>query len=754
MTNSIETPSFPATTPDELSVLTHSHARATKHWRAGVSGKDVCDGYGKGKHFKCDIFPVSDLPTLAATLEALTECPMSFVIRGAPIAGRDLSRILRTKKLSKGNPPGFREVARRWACIDADKILPPEELAGMHLLAPEDCEAAARKALRKLPTELRDVTTVAQLSSSAGIGSNGLSVHFWFWLDRPMNEAELTRWAEAVNDTAGRKLVDPATFRTVQPLYVAHPTFDGVNDPVAKRLFILEGSREEASLPRLTQRADGWLRKLDPLKDPRTQEIHPHIRNATASYFCARGPNDPAHNLLATLRARVDEAIELRGEDKSETIYTDEKLLEYIDSGREFARDRAAQGENIPRGIDGTPKASVDNVRRLLMGSAEWNGVLAYNLRKDCTVLLAPPPFEDSYKGPPRGYPCAYQDVDDMRIVSWLASKHEMQAHPSMVPPAVSVIAHQNAFDPIVDYLNGLEWDGTPRLDTWLIDYLGVEDSHYGRRVAAMWMIAAVARALDPGCKADCVLSIEGEQGKRKSMTLETLAGGLEYFREGIGDIRSKDTWMAMQSAWIIELRELANVSNREAEAVKNFLDRRNDHYRGSYDRRPSDHRRRCIFAATTNQLSYLNDETGARRWWPVRARKTDLDRLRAVRDQLWAEAVARYHAREPWWVEADDPDFVAEQEARFESDSWETTIEAALKSGARSLDVHNAKSSPIPANCQKVTVTQVLEHVFGEPSSRHQPAAQKRVGRVLTRLRWESKSVNGERAWRPRSAA
>lgn len=706
------------------------------------------DDYGRGRRFECLVAPVGSFDDLAGVLAQLLDEPRAFVIRGEPLPGRDLTEILRTKNPRDGEPPGFREVPRRWVMFDCDQALGREAVADLDMLRAEDCVTGIKRLIAQLPVECRQASCFWQLSGSTGF-KPGLRAHLWYWLDRPMGERELTRWAENVNDAAGRRLVDPAVFRTVQPCYTANPVFDvGVSDPVALRSGVVRGA-PELELPKLAERAGAWLRKLDPLRDPRNDNVRDPVMRACASYFCARGADADAGELAVALRRAIDHSCALRG--VTDSKYDSSMIEEHVASGRAFARDKAAAGENLARNQDGTPRSTTANVHAILTSSPEWDGVLGLNLRRGVT-LLVPPPFGEDYAGAAREYPTPWLNVDTLRLVKWLAGEgRSMQADKTAAYDAVDLIARSNPYDPVADYLRGLAWDGEPRLDRWLVDLCGVEDSTYARRVGSMWMVAAVARALEPGCKADCILVLEGAQGRRKSTLLRDLAGGLDYFREGIGDIRERDSLMAVANTWITEIREMAGLSNRAQEQIKSFLDRQNDHYRAPYDRVSEDHPRRFALAATTNLEEYLHDPTGARRWWPVRVTACDLERLDEVRDQLWAEAAARYRAGEPWWVEADDPDFVREQEARYDGDPREELLAEALVKGCVWKDGSLPTEMPVPAippNTEQVTVTQVLWHHWKLRLSDHK-RYDRDIATMLKRLGWTKKKAHGRMVWK-----
>lgn len=724
-----------------LTVLSHSQALATKRFSL-VDGKTHVEAYGKGKFFSGRVVPVNDIVSLATAVHELASDSSSFVVRGEAVG--DLSRIRRTVNAQQGDPAGFREVPRQWVMLDVDGAP-----GAVDLSTPEGCERAAGTALERLPDYVRAAACYWQLSSSAGM-KPGVSVHFWYWLDRPMGQQELTAWADHLADEAGRKVVDPAVFRTVQPNYTADPVFDiGTHDPVAQRCGFREGA-PALSLPdvRAPLQGTAWKKKLSPLYDITNTEVHPHVRSACASFFLSAGPEASDAPLVQAIREAVDYSCSLRG---VATSYSPEKVKEYVASGREYAKRK--QGATLSRDAQGEVRPTPANIRAILVASPEWDGVLGFDERKDRPVFRKEPPFSDGNRGNRTGpAPRDYTDEDDSRIMTWLAETHAVQVTPAQVASVINSIAKEHSFDPVQDYLRGLAWDGEGRVDSWLIDYAGVADTRYTRLVGALWLISAVARALGPGCKVDTMLVLEGPQGAGKSSLLRELAGGLTYFREGIGDIRNVETLKEIRQAWIVEVRELGGFRRAENAAKKSFIDRQNDHFRGSYDRRPTDHLRGCVFAATTNEEDYLHDASGARRYLPVRVGEIDLEALREVRDQLWAEAVYRYNAGEPWHVDADDPDFVAEQRERSfddRDDPWIEKIAAALERGVSS-HLPSPVTERIAPKADTVRLLQVLENVFNLAAPTQ--ADNARVARALRILGWQRGRTSKFATWTRRN--
>lgn len=248
------------------------------------------------------------------------------------------------------------------------------------------------------------------------------------------------------------------------------------------------------------------------------------------------------------------------------------------------------------------------------------------------------------------------KDSDDANLRHYMEVKYNLRSK-QCVQDAMMIIAEENGFHPIKDYFNTLIWDGVERVDTLLVDYFGAEDSPYVRAVTRKFIAACVARILTPGCKYDYVLTIVGGQGVGKSTFFNKL--GKDWFSDTLGNIQSKEAYESLQGAWILELGELAGLKKADAEAVKHFVSKREDRYRVAYGRRTANFPRQCVFAGTTNIQEFLNDPTGNRRWWPVKAgvapsRYNVLTEFESVVDQVWAEGLEIFRAGEPLFLEQD----------------------------------------------------------------------------------------------------
>nr|DAO78578.1 MAG TPA: replicative DNA helicase [Caudoviricetes sp.] len=244
---------------------------------------------------------------------------------------------------------------------------------------------------------------------------------------------------------------------------------------------------------------------------------------------------------------------------------------------------------------------------------------------------------------------------------------------------AVAACASDQAYHPVRDYLNGLTWDGVPRLDTLLIDYLGAEDTPYTRAVTRKSFVAAVARIMTPGRKYDTMLVLVGEQGRYKS-TVFMIMGG-DWFSDSLRTFGDKDSMETIQGTWINEVAEMQALAKAEINAVKMFLSKRSDYYRAAYGRYAIDRPRQCVFFGTSNTKECLTDTTGNRRFWPVdidqQPRKKDVgSELAKERDQLWAEAMAYWKLGEALYLPQDlEKEARTVQEAHREQHPWEGII-------------------------------------------------------------------------------
>jgi len=289
------------------------------------------------------------------------------------------------------------------------------------------------------------------------------------------------------------------------------------------------------------------------------------------------------------------------------------------------------------------------------------------------------------------------------------------------------IVSTWNAFHPVRAYLDGLLWDGQPRLSTWLEDYCSVMPRSDAQRtliraVARKWMIACVARAMEPGCKVDTMLIFEGEQGIGKSTAFRKLAGG-EFYGDTALDFRD-DACRAVQGVWIYELPELASLLRNHPAHAKAFLSSGSDRFRLPHSRIFETVPRSVVFCGTVNHGGYLRDTTGNRRFWIVRCEDAlRTEALGAARDALWAEACVRYHEGCSWHLTREEEVVMAaEHEGRILVDPWEEAIATWTDGRA---------GAPF-------TMSELLEDALQLVKSTRTPAVTTRVSALLESLGYE----------------
>jgi predicted P-loop ATPase len=391
--------------------------------------------------------------------------------------------------------------------------------------------------------------------------------------------------------------------------------------------------------------------------------------------------------------------------------------------------------EHLQRDHKGSPLNNLANAMTAMRYAEELRDCFAFD-----QMLRAPILMKHLPGGSADGLPRPVRDGDVSLVQEWL-QRHELcHLGKDTTHQAVDYRAEEQAFHPVRAYLSSLHWDHKTRLVTWLPDYLGAETSQYSAVIGKLFLIAMVARVLEPGCKADYMLVLEGPQGVRKSTACAILAG--RWYSDSLPDIRSggKDVSQHLNGKWLIEVAEMSALDKAEAAALKAFVTRREERYRPSYGRKEVVEPRQCLFIGTTNKSAYLRDESGGRRFWPVKVGTIDIDALACDRDQLLAEAVHLYQQGERWWPnsEFETMHIQPEQDARYEADAWEQPIGEWLNTWVKDTDPEKPP----------VTILNVARGALFIETPRLGTADQRRIAAILERLTWVGKRSNGVRTW------
>ncbi len=381
---------------------------------------------------------------------------------------------------------------------------------------------------------------------------------------------------------------------------------------------------------------------------------------------------------------------------------------------------------------DAKGKLKSHNVGLILTFDPETRGFIRWN---DVTrkIEVSGGSFEDS-------------KTLDTDVTDWLAREYGIEVADHVVGKRILAVARKSSYDPIKDYLRSVTWDGTPRVDTWLLDYCaavtvdedGEDITQLVKLIGTKFLLSLVKRGLEPGCKVDDVMVLEGAQSIKKSTALRVLGG--EWFTDDKINMSDKDSKLLAARTWVMEFAELASLRKSDIETVKNFLTQERDTLRPPYASSHEEFPRRCVFAGTVNPIAgrgYLSDETGNRRFRPVRCEgQINTDGIRAIRDQLFAEAVARIDAGERWWYDAQEN---AAVEARITDERVETSPTASM---TEEICRWWHSLSPKPGS---VLMSDVVRGVF--PNERHD---ERKIGKALSdagfkRRRYRS---NGKRTY------
>lgn len=338
----------------------------------------------------------------------------------------------------------------------------------------------------------------------------------------------------------------------------------------------------------------------------------------------------------------------------------------------------------------GKPSKTVQNVAIALEHDPALKGRIYRDTFTDRLTGIAPLPWPPRNKG---NQVFIWSDADDAGLRSYIERVLGFRSE-AVIRDAFVLCAENNAINPVETYLNSLTWDGTPRLDTLFIDYLGAEDCPFIRTITRKAMVAAVARAMTERVKFDYMTVVCGPQGVGKSTLFRRL--GKEWFSDSLKTFEGKEAEELIQGKWIVEIAELQAFNRVDVNRIKQFLSKIDDQYREAYGRNVKNQIRRSVFFGTTNDHEYLHDPTGNRRFWPVDARpeyatkKVFRDLTDSEIDQIWAEAVMRWRMGESLYL---TPEMEDEAERRRQEHMVRDPLEGIIESFI---------NKPVPEDWQK----------------------------------------------------
>ena len=350
-----------------------------------------------------------------------------------------------------------------------------------------------------------------------------------------------------------------------------------------------------------------------------------------------------------------------------------------------------------------------------------------------------------------------WENSDDCGLIDYVSRRYQLTGKQALLD-ANDLAMSQNTFHPVREWLSALVWDGTPRLDTMLVDYLGAANNPLTRAMTRKHFTAAVARVMRPGCKYDYILTLIGPQGLGKSTLVKNMGG--EWFDDSLTSIEGKEGMEQVRGKWLIEFGELTNYKKSTSEAYKAFISKQEDSYRPAYGRKVEVYPRQCVFFATTNEPNFLKGDTGNRRFWTVECGADEVtkgvwDQLPLERDQLWAEAVHYYRQGEPLYlpgelehaaqrrqehhneVTADERVGVIEAFIRQEvPETWESMGVKARREyfqngGSGFVEILNTQPR------KTITAVEILAECFGQTIDERTRYRTKEINQILRGFHW-----------------
>jgi hypothetical protein len=375
-------------------------------------------------------------------------------------------------------------------------------------------------------------------------------------------------------------------------------------------------------------------------------------------------------------------------------------------------------------GNHGAPKATAANARGALqaMGLQCSHDVFHDRLIVEGRIL-------NEWVGP-------VTDEIIARLCRMTYEAFKFEPDPKKMQLAVQQLCFENKFNPVVDYLEGLQWDGGERIETWLIKHVGAPDTPFVRAVSRIMLIAAVRRARRPGCKFDEIVVLEGREGMNKSSLIELMAGPENFSDQSILAADDRKQQEQMAGVWLYEIADLTGIRGAEVEKIKAFASRQEDRCRPAYGHFLKHQKRQGILIATTNDANFLQSQTGNRRWWPVPVTKAcDLKALAADRPQLWAEAAkleaegASNRLPKELWDAAGQ-----EQEKRRLAHPWEDIL-ATVK--GEKFAIPGAEEHE-----ERILSTRLLTEKLKLEPSQQNGSNGKTVKQIMLRLGWSYKAA------------
>ncbi len=637
---------------DTLTILRHQSNLLAKTWRAD----GTVAAYDQAKFFTPTLVQLADIADLSAQLTGLQADPHACVIRGvylgddhATDAGLapENGRVRRLLEL-------FDDTPHHWVLVEVDDFQ-PLTADPVHDPVPAIDEYIATC----LPECFQGAAYHWQLSNSAGHATKGgvLKVHIWFWLATTYTSAQLKAWVKA-----NALQLDDSVLNPVQVHYTAAPVFDaGVVDPVPVRSGFVPGLLDDAVALVIDQATLDQALALRPRQRGDLVAVDDPVANLLIEQGRVLGESRDG-GLIITCPWEDEHTHDTTGTDS--TVWfpagtngydrghfkclhahcADRLDIEFFQAVG-YQEDTLAGFDVVPTTQpDGTPAplpppAYERDNKGAILATVE-NVALACRRPDECGVHLG----YDSFQGAimladAPGEWRSFRDVDYTQLRIMLERQGFKPVGRELVRDVVEKVADENQFDSALTWLDALTWDGVPRVESFMLTYFGADDTPYARAVGLYLWTAMAGRIVEPGIQADMAPILVGAQGLGKSSGVAAMVPSPEFFAEVSFNDKDDDQARRLRGKLVAEISELRGLGTRDEDAIKAFITRTHEQWVPKYREFAASYARRVVFVGTTNRDEFLADDTGNRRWLPVRVGRVDVAALQRDRLQLWAEA-------------------------------------------------------------------------------------------------------------------
>lgn len=716
-----------------ITILHHPYLLLVKTWLLDGTIK----AYDHAKHFTFEEKTVSNIDELSALLTRLEGDSHACILRGNYIGSESAGVITRVGS-------NFEDPPIHSILIEVDGY---EPLCADPLTDPVAC---CREYIQTvLPPCFRNASYHWQLSNSAGHPKHAdkLKAHLWFWLTTPYSSVQLKHWAKSI-----RLECDHSVFNKIQIHYTGAPIFEaGVVNPVSVRSGMVRGTVDAVPLvidAPVLEAAAALVRPPrgplsgEPCEDPVEEFLlrKKLVIRRTPDRLYVRCPWESGHScgeagdsssawLLAGTgnykcghyHCSHQTCAERTDSDFQRAIgYWDEYAMKGFEDltltpDGTVIVSAAAEWPPLVRSKSGQIKARIGNVIAMLKRPDLTGMLIRYDVFRD-EVLLDHRPFMDV-------------DYTQLRLRLESPDLNFAPVSREMMRDAVLFVALEATFDSAQDWLNGLEWDGIERIETFYPTYLGTEDTPYTRAVSLYHWTAHAGRILSPGCQVDMVPVLIGSQGSGKSSAIRALVPDEQYYVELSLSADDDDLARMVKGVLAAELPELRGLRGKEIDHIKAYITKREEEYIPKYMEKKARYPRRVVFIGTTNQEEFLADETGNRRWLPVMVGRQDSSAIERDRLQLWAEARERYRKDGILWKEAQELGRALHVH-HMVHDPWESQIEAWMHRFF-SLNKH------VPAAREFVHSSEIFQEALQIDVGKQTKGDEMRLAAVLRGLGW-----------------